>query len=171
MDVSYQENFERFVAEMRGSSKDVPLRPVLEMNFHYTLARVDDNKADEYLEAFADDVTLIHETKSFGTILKGKQELASYFRSKHLAYTRIKTLPIVTIVDRDRITCYAEQYLYHGKDGVMSTMLIICDLNDSQLIGRMEYRKVKADLSFLELEGLSMRVNAKLRRMPVQYSI
>ncbi|KAK6222468.1 hypothetical protein QIS74_04170 [Colletotrichum tabaci] len=125
MDVSYQEHFERFVAEMRGSSKDVPLRPVLETNFHYTLARVDDNKADEYLEAFADDVTLIHETKNLGTIFKGKQELASYFRSKHLAHTRIKTVPIVTIVDRDRITCYAEQYLYHGKDGTEDFLVFV----------------------------------------------
>ncbi|GJC96351.1 hypothetical protein CH63R_08340 [Colletotrichum higginsianum IMI 349063] len=164
MDISSQEKFERFVAEMRGDSQDTPLRPALESNFKYILDKSTKTK-------FTEDITLVFDTTNIGGILKGKQELVSYFKEEHQVHARIITVPITTIVDRGRITCYADQYFYHGDDGMKRTTLIICDLDDSQLIERMEYRKVKEDEEFQGIEGDFMEERSREKDMTVQYGI
>ncbi|KAJ0162458.1 hypothetical protein CTA2_4526 [Colletotrichum tanaceti] len=174
MDTSSQEEFNRFVAEMGGDSQDTLLRPALETNFKNILTSLDNNDINICLGSFTDDITLVVDTKSPGGICKGKEELISHFQDDHAIFPEITTIPIAIIVDRGRITCYAEKYfIYEDESGLMRTTLIICDLDDSHLIQRMEFRKVKEDLEFGESEGDDMQQKSRgmATKMAIQYGM
>ncbi|WQF84069.1 Putative NTF2-like domain superfamily protein [Colletotrichum destructivum] len=171
MEISNQEQFQRFLDEMNGDSNDIPLRPVLESKSRYILDSFDSNDVDEILDGLSEDITLVLDTKSPGEIIKGKQELISYFEAQHAQHTWIKTIPIITIVDSGRITCYSKQCFCEDGLGLMSTMLIIYDLNASQLIQRMEYRKIEKDSKFWGSDGDLLMSKAKEETISVKYDI
>ncbi|TQN64866.1 hypothetical protein CSHISOI_10566 [Colletotrichum shisoi] len=171
MGISNQEQFRRFVDEMNGDSNDIPLRPALESKFRYILDRFDSEDVDAFLEGLSDDIALVLDTKSPGGIIEGKQELISYFEAQYAEHAWIKTIPIITVVDRGRIACYAKQYFCEDGLGLMSTMLIIYDLNASRLIQRMEYRKVEKNSKFWGSDGDLLMSKAKEETISVKYDI
>lgn len=156
------EDFSRFVSEVSGPSRDLPIRAALSERAISLVKEFDQGETALMTDWFADNITLIIGLDEAGKIFKGKKEVMKcYNRDEFEAFYPgdFESVPILVVVDRGRITCHMKRFISDHNFGNVKeeTFLVILDLNKQNCIERVEYRLLERK----EVDGKAGRDQVK----------
>ncbi|KAH0436408.1 hypothetical protein CcaCcLH18_04428 [Colletotrichum camelliae] len=151
MDISDHGMFTRHLAELAGESRDRSLRPSLEKQAEKLIDELFDDDydlADDWFDANISLVTNLE--KDMGPVFLGKDEAITYFerlqKRRTMEDEKIRLNFVLVSADRGRVTSHVELFSKCFAEDAMScqakkeVLLIIMDLNDSNMVQRMEVR-------------------------------
>ncbi|KAL0942026.1 uncharacterized protein CTRU02_204789 [Colletotrichum truncatum] len=168
------ENVHRILAELSGESRHITLRRALEEKTRDHLRTVLMNEDYSAIEKwYTSDVTMVVALDATldGEVLYGQEEVIQYFKTIH-KQVDIGVVPVLTISDRGRITCYAESYYRWMGCGELSVPpfvgwpvvsrgdvlkvreVVVFDLNEEMKVRRVEWRFMETEsLGQVSIEG------------------
>ncbi|KAI8187908.1 hypothetical protein K4K51_007809 [Colletotrichum sp. SAR 10_75] len=171
MDIPDHVMFVRRLAELTGESRDCSLRPLLEKQVRILISELFLGYCDLASKWFVANISLvINLERNAGTIFLGKDEAMEYFKKHYDISDKnedIRLNFVLVSVDRGRVTSHVELFSVSltedEKDGPpkKEVLLIIMDLDSSNMIKRMEVRLLCMEYGEDEDRALNWRDTVK----------
>ncbi|KAK2769957.1 hypothetical protein CKAH01_14893 [Colletotrichum kahawae] len=144
MSAGYSQTFDRYAAEMAGSSRDLSMRPAIEELVRKFFRDCDNNRLSEIMELLSDNPAIVYFLYMPGFIHHGMDEALEAFTSWCSDDTVTRTVLQTIVVDRGRVTCHTISFSIAAENGDFvheAHQIAILDLDATYRIERLEYRE------------------------------
>lgn len=144
MSAGYSQTFDRYAAEMAGSSRDLSMRPAIEELVRKFFRDCDNNRLSEIMELLSDNPAIVYFLYMPGFIHHGRDEALEAFTSWCSDDTVTRTVLQTIVVDRGRVTCHTISFSIAAENGDFvheAHQIAILDLDATYRIERLEYRE------------------------------
>lgn len=138
-------NFDEYIAELAGTSRDRAMRPAIEHMVRQFFRVTDDQdlNVNIVMSFFSNNPTVVMGLNEPGYIWYGAVEVQELVKS-WVGLTR-QTIPKIIIVDRGRIACHTVRFSFNDMVNnpdqfTESHDVVVMDLDKDNRIERLEYR-------------------------------